>query len=283
MIPLSLKGKLMDELLEFLKSKYHNSIISGSFNRNILIWANKTETPILLLGITLVVGVSVVETEENIASAFINAYKNNDDIRTLFYTGKKIATRANLPFLAIAYSIENITEHGFFVYDNASRNHQTIKSAMLAQLLNSKFGVHFSSDGTKKEVNICTADPFHDWSRAHLSSNFSKVDIDALFLSNGNIIKIIEIKRSPTRAVGKWKPFFADATNYEVESLLSKAMGTEFVTLHHCEKGKEVTKETEISYFQIISVNSAIKESEGNWIVYVDKTPQKAESIFESS
>ena len=98
-----------------------------------------------------------------------------------------------------------------------------------------------------------------------------------------DICEIMEIKRSPTRAVGKWKPFFADATNYEVESLLSKAMGTEFVTLHHCEKGKQVTKETEISYFQIISVNSAIKEREGNWIVYVDKTPQKAESIFESS
>lgn len=270
----------MDELLIYLKGRLKEKIVLGYKECDLLVWADKTKKPLNVLGITLAVGIDRTQFNGKYSEILNSIYSKNKNFKHLYKSGNVIARECNIPFLVIGYNNKTCENGDFYLHDSSNKESHTIDGIGLLKLLNEKFKVNFGNSGTNKPVNERTADVFHDWSRANLSRNYAKADLDAVYINNENSsTKFIEVKRSTKKKVGIWAPYHDDAADYEIVLELSKKMKCEFITLHHCERGGIVKDDTKITYMIIKYVDSRKGKEEG-WIKYKNETPKLAKDIL---
>lgn len=114
-----------------------------------------------------------------------------------------------------------------------------------------------------KQVNVTTANEFHDWQRENLPRELVIQDIDswAVVASEAHGFQaraILELKRSYMEPE-QWEPFAADRNNYASLISLSRAAGIPFYVVYW-KKGSPIRPET---VFRLIEMTQAFPEYYG--------------------
>ena len=120
-----------------------------------------------------------------------------------------------------------------------------------------------------KDVNVSTANEFHDWQRVNLPGKFVIQDIDTwpLIVSdsteNYDPICLIELKRSSYEPEN-WMPFKDDLPNYMAIHKLAQRAGIPLVIIYFM-KGKSLSEDNaKIAIFKVTNVDN----TQLPWITY---------------
>ncbi|KAG2476769.1 MAG: hypothetical protein NPMRTH1_1550019 [Nitrosopumilales archaeon] len=120
-----------------------------------------------------------------------------------------------------------------------------------------------------KDVNVSTANEFHDWQRVNLPHKFVIQDIDTwpLMVSdpteNYDPICLIELKRSSFEPEN-WTPFKDDLPNYMAIHKLAQRAGIPLVIIYFV-KGKSLSEaDAKIAIFKVTNVDN----TQLPWITY---------------
>lgn len=258
----------MDELNKYLKTEYPSYLV-GKEDCNLLLWGtNKADMESFRL-CTLILGTEydpVNADKKTLVGYFNNRYNGDETFRNLLRFGQYISDKLGCAFLTIGYpsmrqnynsewesTSYKPAEVYFLVKDNkvAGIQSEMMTGEKLRQELYSRIGTECTDEGTSKEKNVRLADFFHYWSREYLTKNIVKVDFDGIF-NTGAKRMLIEIKRSNIPPIPEWSPYADDLPDYELLRNIAKAIGYDFIVLHHSGK-KECNCDSVISLFEMES------------------------------
>lgn len=227
----------MDNLLQYLKKSLKDCLVVSGEGCDLLVWGYRQENDIILLGISANIPCNTTISESH---------------KRKIETGKYIAEKIQIPFLFIRYPLDiNINLNGKLIINGTEIEIQQASSQIQYIL-----GTKFQSFGTAKYVNKSTNDPFHEWARINLPSDYIRVDLDAIICSSSGIPKILlEIKRSTKIPVKVWKPYKEDARNYLIHMRLCEKCSMRYYTLNHNNLNVMVTNDTEIGIYKIDNVS----------------------------
>jgi hypothetical protein len=125
-------------------------------------------------------------------------------------------------------------------------------ATIMATILNVKLGNAASKAPNNPHM---ISDPFHIWSRnAFDGIGTRKADVDLLILKENRITKVVEVKRSDKRGVGKWNPYItSDRANYLLQIEFARILEVDFLTVHHefMNSSYEFTGEERIDVFPL--------------------------------
>ena len=261
----------MDELNEYLRSKYPVNYWTGEKDCNLLIWGANREPSMCTINIGIEYNPYDEEAnKKEIIDILTHKYKTDYAFTRLIRYGKYISDKSAVPFGLIIYPSlrqkyqdrweESEKEYDrekvrFYWSDLANSTVFDLSGKQLKDLLYNKMGAIYTDAGTTKDENSHLADYFHFWSRETLSKNITKLDIDAMILSDNSENGIlIEIKRSSKPPIPKWVPHKNDKANYILELEYAKKINALFWLLHH--ESRPCNNNDIISFYDIKGINS---------------------------
>lgn len=116
-----------------------------------------------------------------------------------------------------------------------------------------------------KEINVKTANEFHEWQRVNLPSSLVIQDLDSWAVVISDSKKdyvpcgLFELKRS-FEEVDKWSPYKDDYSNYKALFTFATKASLPFFTIYF-KKGGPLIR---VAWFEVRDVNA----EKNDWIVY---------------
>jgi hypothetical protein len=257
---------MRDELLKYLKSKLKDRFVTSLSEKDLLIWAaQNNSTGLNIIALTLTIGVKT----SNPAKLSVSDLISRDETVKMFISGFNLSKMAGVDFWLLMYPSVISKDSNLRILKADKNNISNFSSDVtgschnFASVIQSSFGTQFQTHGTRKAVNIRTADAFHRLARESLPEEYVRIDIDGLVVDEKNIPKrMIEVKRSFIE-VHKWKPWKDDLRNYQLELSLARQANIDFWTLYH-KKNIHVDDNTLVGVFKIKRISPEKLE----WILY---------------
>lgn len=238
----------MDNLLQYLKKNLGNKIIVSGDNIDLLIWGERHQNEVNILGISL-------NRQQDVDLGLRG--------EQLLNIGKGLSDKSGVEFMEIIYPKDlNINPSAELIINGEKKSKEDSIDEIQRIL-----GTSYTNYGTNKGVNRQVADSFHTWARDNLPTSYVRIDIDAIHSSENDvsdIISLIEIKRSTAIKVEYWKPYTQDIRNYYIENVLAKLAELNFYTINHSCRFINVEDDTIIGFFEISDVD--IKRNEISYI-----------------
>lgn len=144
--------------------------------------------------------------------------------------------RAGIDVFQVTYTFKKNVELCVLCYSEDLHKNELISKdeRMIAEDFAEIIGLPFSENPAAKSPNKeeRVNDPFHRWSRKYFG-NTTKTDVDAIAISNSQISRILEIKRSSQIEVGKWQPFPADKAGITLLAHLAHRLQVSLRVIHY--------------------------------------------------
>lgn len=275
----------MDELVEYLCRKGGGRVTAGKDGCSLLLLGDSStgETGLKALLLTAGLPGRFSDDVEQAAAELCAVWDEDGDFTRLAGAGRALAERSGLPLLLAGYE----TAPGVLPSGRLSMTFLAkpvlppgemllCRDGAFSDWLYHAMGSNFWDAGTVKPKNRWLADAFHAWSRENLSAFLVKQDFDAIYL-DGARCAMVEVKRSSVGGVAGWRPYRADARNYDIQSRFARMLGAPFYTFHHT--GGPCDKDTPVGCYEVLDVDPRAAPGE-QWIWY-QRTVRRAGELLE--